>query len=103
MAIFPQLQMKALRRLKPTNDYLDTQSVVLLPPSNDLFAADEEKVGDGIGLSGNINLPVDVSGIIKIYIDIDDSDDTDMSNDDGLDQPYPKADKRKWKDGTKNI
>ena len=62
------------------------------------FASDE-KGDDDIGLSGNINLPVDVSGIVKIHID--GSDDTGVSNDDGLDEPYPKADKRKWKDGTK--
>ena len=86
-----------------TNDYLDTQNVVLFPPSNDPFASDEEEGGDDIGLSGNINLPVDVSGIVEIYLDIYGSDDTDMSNDNGLDEPYPKADKRKWKDGTKNF
>ena len=54
---------------------------------------------DDIDLSANINLPVDVSGTVKIHTD--GSDDTSVSNDDGLDEPYPKPDKRKWKDGTK--
>ena len=84
-----------------TNDYLDTQNVVLLPPSNDPFTSDEEEGADDIGLSGNINLPINVSGIAEVYVDIDGSDDIDMSNDNGLDEPYPNADQRRWKDGTK--
>ena len=58
MEIFPQFQIKEIE----TNDYLDTQNVVMLPPSNEPFASDEEG-GDDIGLSGNINLPVDVRDI----------------------------------------
>ena len=42
--------------------------MVLLPPSNDPFASDEEEGDDDIGLSGNINLLVDVSGIVKIIL-----------------------------------
>ena len=81
------------------NGYSDTQNVVLVPPSNDLFASDKEECDDDIGLSGNINLPVDVSGIVKIHSD--GSDDTDVSNNNDLDEPYLKANKRKWKGGTK--
>ena len=75
--------------------------MALLPPSNNSFASDEEEGNDDIGLSGNINLPVDLSGIVKIHTD--GSDDTDVTNDDGLDELYPKIDKRKWKDGNKNF
>ena len=70
---------------------------MLLPSSNDQFALNEEEEDD-IGLSGNINLLVDVSGIVKSYTD--GYDDTDGKNDDGLDEPYPK-DRRKWRNGTK--
>ena len=38
--------------------------------------------------------------ITQIY-DSDGSDDTDINNDDGLDEPYLKAEKRKWNDRTK--
>ena len=51
------------------NDYSSTQNVVLLLPSNDPLALDEEEVDDDVGLSGNINLPVDVSGIVNIHTD----------------------------------
>ena len=37
------------------NDFLNTQNVVLLPPSNYPFASDEKEGDDDIGLSGNIN------------------------------------------------
>ena len=68
--------------------------MVLLTPYNDPFASDEEEGDDDIGLSGNISLQVDVSGIVKSHTD--GSDDTDASNNDGLDKPYPKADERRW-------
>ena len=58
------------------------------------FASDE-KGDDDIGLSVNINLPVDASGIVKIHTD--GSDDTGVSNDDGLDEPYPKAERENGK------
>lgn len=51
------------------NDYSSTQNVVLLLPSNNSLASDEEEVDDDVGLSGNINLPVDVSGIVNIHTD----------------------------------
>ena len=41
----------------------------MIPPCNDPFASDEEESGDDIGLSGNIHLPVDVSGIFEIHTD----------------------------------
>ena len=72
--------------------------MVLLPPSNDPFASDEEEGDDDIDFSGNINLPVDVCGIVKIHTDS--FDEADGSNDNGLDELYRKIDKRKWKDGT---
>ena len=51
-----------------TNDYFGTQNVVLLPPSNDPFASDEEEGGDEIDLSGNIDLLVDISGIVEMAL-----------------------------------
>ena len=61
---------------------------MLLTPSNDPFASDEEEGDDDIGLSGNISLQVDVSGIVKSHTD--GSDDTDASNNDGLDKHIRK-------------
>ena len=81
-----------IKEIEPS-EYSDTQNVVILPLSNDPFASDDEEGDDDIGLSGNINLAVDVSGIVKIYTD--GSDNTNGSNDYGLHEPYPKAEKRK--------
>ena len=50
-------------------NYRANPDVVLVPPSNDPFASDEEEGDDDIGLTGNINLPLDVSGTIEIHND----------------------------------
>ena len=49
------------------DDYTGPQDVVLLPPSNDPYASDEEEGDDDIGLAGNLNLPSDVTGTIEIH------------------------------------
>ena len=49
------------------DDYAGPQDVVLLPPSNDPYASDEEEGDDDIELDGNLNLPSDVTGTIEIH------------------------------------
>ena len=49
------------------DDYARPQDVVLLPPSNDPYASEEEEGDDDIGLAGNLNLPSDVTGTIEIH------------------------------------
>ena len=41
----------------------------MISPCNDSFASDDEESDDDVGLSGNIHLPVDVSGIVEIHTD----------------------------------
>ena len=76
------------------DDYVGPQDVVLLPPSNDLYASDEEEGDDDIELAGNLNLPSDVTGI-EIHRKADE---------DGVpanDQSETKGNKRKWRHGIK--
>ena len=78
------------------DDYVGPQDVVLLPPSNDLYASDEEEGDDDIGLAGNLNLPSDVTGI-EIHRKADE---------DGVpvnDQSETKGNKRKWRHGIKLL
>ena len=56
------------------DNYVGLQDVVLLPPSNDPYASDEEEGDDGIGLAGNLNLPSDVTGTIEIHRKADEDD-----------------------------
>ena len=56
------------------DDYVGPQDVVLLPPSNDPYASDEEEGDDDIGLAGNLNLPSDVTGTIEIHRKADEDD-----------------------------
>ena len=76
-----------------SNNYTSTPDVVLLPPSNDPYASDEEEGDDDVGLAGNINLPGDVSGAIEVHNYDDSFDDSD--NDET--EPQPKGNRRKWK------
>ena len=46
----------------------DSQGVVLLPPPNDPYASDEEVGDDDVGLVGNIDLPADVTEILKYNV-----------------------------------
>ena len=76
-------------------EYSGPQDVVLLPPANDPYASDEAE-GDDIGLAGNINLPSDVTGAVKIHRD-DEKNDNDESSDDGNGQSKRKMNKRIWR------
>ena len=70
------------------------QDIVLLPPSNDPFASDEEDGDDDIGLAGYLNLPADVSGAVEIHHRYNDGNNE-------VDKELPRGNKRKWKKGTK--
>ena len=77
------------------DDYVGPQDVVLLPPSNDPYASDEEEGDDDIGLAGNLNLPSDVTGTIEIHRKADEDDAP------ANDQSETKGNKRKWRHGIK--
>ena len=77
------------------DDYVGPQDVVLLPPSNDPYASDEEEGDDDIGLAGNLNLPSDFTGTIEIHRKADE-DDVPAN-----DQSKTKEKKRKWRHGIK--
>ena len=77
------------------DDYVGPEDVVLLPPSNDPYASDEEERDDDIGLAGNLNLPPDVTGTIEIHTKADE-DDVPAN-----DQLETKGSKRKWGHGIK--
>ena len=70
----------------------------MLPPANDTYASDEEEGDDNIGLAGNISLPFDLTGAVKIHMDNEESDEDESSND-GNGQPKRKRNERKWRNG----
>ena len=56
------------------------QDLVLLPPPNYQYTSDKEVGDDDIGLTGNIDLPTDVTGVVEVHcanVDSDDGDDSD--------------------------
>ena len=70
------------------------EDIVMLPPSNDPFASDEEDEDDDRALAGNLNLPADVSGAVEIHHKYNDGNKE-------VDKELPEGNKRKWKEGTK--
>ena len=73
------------------NDYVGPHYVVLLPPSNDPYASDEDEGDDDIGLAENLNLSSNVTGTIEIHRKADE-DDVPAN-----DQSETKENKRKWR------
>ena len=50
------------------------------PPPNYQYTSDKEVGDDDIGLTGNIDLPTDVTGVVEVHcanVDSDDGDDSD--------------------------
>ena len=74
-----------------------SQGLVLLPQYNDPYAYDEEVTDDGIGLVGNIDLPVNFTGEVKLHHDSQKEDEQKKV------QENKKDNKRKWKDGTRAL
>ena len=54
---------------------------VILPPSNNGYATDEEEGDDDIGLAGNLNLPNDVAGEMELMYHNSDNDSESDSDD----------------------
>ena len=63
--------------VEAAEDGYGEQDLVLLPPSNDQYASDEEVGDDDIGLTGNIELPSDVTGNVEVHRVSNDSESDD--------------------------
>ena len=64
-----------------SDNHSQEQDLVLLPPPIDGYTSDEKVGDDDIGYAGNIELPGNVAGAIKIHRRPVDSDsDTDEEN-----------------------
>ena len=72
------------------DDYTGPQDVVLLPPSNDPYASDEEEGDNDIGLAGNLNLLSDVTRTIEIHRN---------QGEDDVPANEAKGNKSKWRHG----
>lgn len=88
------------------NSFDGSQDVVLLPPSNDPYASDEEAGDDDIGMGGNIDLPADVAGTIELHNHYGDEEDHDDDNDSDGDifanssrGGGQKGNRRNWRNG----
>ena len=72
------------------DDYTGPQDVVLLPPSNDPYASDEEEGDNDTGLAGNLNLLSDVTRTIEIHRN---------QGEDDVPANEAKGNKSKWRHG----
>ena len=69
------------------------QDLLLIPPTNDPYASDRKLGDEPIGLTGNLDLPADVTGELHQH-------DSDSEGEEQV-QEKRNANKRKWRDGTR--